>query len=96
MDTYIILYRYTQQGIERIKESPGRIEWLKDFAEEHGVKVKAFYSLMGRFDVMLILEAKSVEDLVKVNLKINSLGNVRSETLRAFKENEFVNLANQI
>lgn len=96
MQTYVILFKYTQQGIEKIKESPNRVKSLKEYSKEQGVHFKTFYSLMGRYDVMLILEAENAEAVAKVTLKIGSLGNVRSESLRAFSEQEFGDIVKTI
>ncbi len=92
MSMYIILFRFTQQGIECIKESPSRVETLKKLFQDMGAEVKDFYSVMGQYDTVMIAEAPDDETIAKITLAIGSLGNVRSETLRAFTEDEFRNI----
>ncbi len=89
MATYINLLRFTQQGIENIKESPARVETARKTYEQLGAKVKDFYCVMGQYDAVLIAEAPDDETMAKIQLALGSLGNVRSETLRAFTEDEY-------
>lgn len=89
MATYIILFRLTQQGIKNIKESPARIDAAKRTFQTMGAEVKEFYSVMGRYDTVFVVEAPDDETIAKASLAIGSLGNVRTETLRAFTEDEY-------
>lgn len=89
MTRYLILFRYTQQGIQKIKESPARVKAAKDTYEEAGAHVKAFYALMGRYDTVFIAEAPDDETIMKANARVASQGFVTTETLRAFTEEEF-------
>jgi len=89
MATYIILLRFTQQGIKNIKESPDRVDAAKQTFRAMGAEVKDFYSVMGKYDTVLVIEAPDDETIAKLTLAIGSLGNVRTETLRAFTEDEY-------
>ncbi|GAH58941.1 unnamed protein product [marine sediment metagenome] len=89
MATYIILLRFTQQGIKNIKESPDRVDAAKQTFRAMGAEVKEFYSVMGKYDTVLVVEAPDDETIAKLTLAIGSLGNVRTETLRAFTEDEY-------
>ena len=89
MATFVILFRFTEQGTQKIKQSPARVEAAKQIFQKLGAKVKEFYSLMGRYDTVFIAEAPDDETIVKAALAVGSLGNVRTETLRAFTEDEF-------
>ncbi len=89
MATYIILFRFTQQGIKNIKESPDRVDAAKQTFRAMGAEVKEFYSVMGKYDTVFVVEAPEDETIAKLTLAIGSLGNVRTETLRAFTEDEY-------
>jgi len=89
MATYIILLRFTQQGIKNIKESPDRVDAAKQTFRAMGAEVKEFYSVMGKYDTVLVVEAPDDETIAKLTLAMGSLGNVRTETLRAFTEDEY-------
>jgi uncharacterized protein with GYD domain len=89
MPTYITLLNWTQQGIEQVKESPSRLDAVKSMYREMGGEVKGFYLVMGRYDAVVITEAPDDETAAKIALALGSKGRVRTETLRAFNEDEF-------
>jgi uncharacterized protein with GYD domain len=92
MPTYVILMSYTQQGIENIKESPERLDAAKDAAKSMGVDIRDFYLAMGQYDAVLVVEAPDDNSITSFALASASLGNVRTETLRVYPEDEFRNL----
>jgi uncharacterized protein with GYD domain len=89
MPTYVSLARYSDQGIRNIKESASRLDAAKKAFKAAGGELKQFFLLMGRYDLLIISEAPDDETAGKVALTLGSLGNVRTETLRAFTETEF-------
>jgi uncharacterized protein with GYD domain len=89
MPHFVSLLRYTQQGMAKIKESPARLDAAKKAAEKAGGKVHSWYLTMGRFDAVLISEFPSDEVAAKFTLSVGSLGNVSTETLKAFTEPEY-------
>lgn len=89
MSTYIILHNYTQKGIENIKESPSRLDDAKEAFRAAGAEIKAFYLVTGRYDVVIVAEIPNDETLAKLVLSIGSRGAVRTESLRAFPEDEY-------
>jgi uncharacterized protein with GYD domain len=92
MSTYFILINWTDQGIKNIKDSPKRVEAAKTAVKAIGGDVKSFYMLQGKYDAVLILEVPTDEALAKFLLKIGSLGNVRTTTLKAYSETEYRNI----
>jgi uncharacterized protein with GYD domain len=89
MATYITLFRYTQQGITSIKQAPGRIDAARQAYRALGVELKALYLVMGRYDTVAIVEAPDDTTAAKAALSLAAQGNVSTETLRAFSEDEF-------
>jgi uncharacterized protein with GYD domain len=89
MSTYIILWRYTQQGIEKIKESPARLDKAKQAFRAVGAEFKAFYLTLGPYDGIAVVEAPDDATIAKLALATGALGNIRTETLRAFTEDEY-------
>lgn len=89
MPTYISLLRLTQQGIEKIKESPARLDAAKKAFKSLGAELKEFYLVTGAYDIVIISEAPNDEVVAKLALSIGAQGSVRTETLRAFKEDEY-------
>jgi len=89
MATYITLIRWTQKGMENIKESPARLDAAKKAFQAMGGEIKDFFLVTGRYDMVMISEAPDHETGVKLALAIGSAGAVRTETLSAFTEDEY-------
>ena len=96
MTTYIMLARFTQQGIQHIKESPNRLDAGKQAFRSMGAELKEFYLVSGQYDIVTIFEAPDDETMAKVVLALGSKGNVKTETLRAFTEDEYVKLVSDL
>ena len=78
-----------QQGIERIKEGPARPVAVKETMRAAGAELKAFYQTFGRYDFVSTVEAPDDATASRLLIAIGSQGNVRTETLRAFTEDEY-------
>ncbi len=89
MPTYISLLTYTQQGIASIKKGPERLEAARQAYKRAGGELKTFFLTIGRYDAVAIAELPDDTALAKMMLALGALGNVRTETLRAFNETEF-------
>jgi uncharacterized protein with GYD domain len=87
MATFISLINFTDQGIRSIKESPARYEAFRGMAEKLGVTVKDIYYTVGNYDLVVVVEG-SDEAATAALLKVGSLGNVRTQTLRGFSVEE--------
>lgn len=83
MATFISLLNFTDQGIRTVKDSPARYEAFRAMAEKLGVTVKNIYYTVGHYDLVTVLEGTD-EAVTAALLKVGSLGNVRTQTLRAF------------
>lgn len=93
MNTYVIFFSFTQQGMQNIKESPRRVQAAKEIVKSMGGEVKAFYGILGsKYDTIFILEAANDEAIAKMVLAIASKGNVSTESHRLFTEKEYNNV----
>jgi uncharacterized protein with GYD domain len=89
MATYVMLIQFTAKGIENIKDSPNRLDIAKQAFAAAGAEFKDFYLTMGRYDVVAVGEASDDETVAKLALTLGSAGAIRTETLRAFDEDEY-------
>lgn len=89
MPTYITLFEYTQHGIENIDEAPERLDNAKRFIEDLGGELKGFYLTMGQYDAVAIGEFPDDDAVAKAALKSGQTGAVSTETLKAWPEDEF-------
>ena len=87
MATFISLLSFTDQGVRNVKESPKRADGVKAMAKKMGVTIKEMYWTLGHYDLVVVMEGDD-EAVTSTLLKIGSLGNVHSETLRAFSAAE--------
>jgi len=88
MATYIILGQFTEQGIRNVKDSPKRADAMKETAKKHGVTVKDVYWTLGHYDVVTVVDAPDDAAVTAMLLSTGSLGNVRTQCLRAFNASE--------
>jgi len=84
--TYIMLANWTEQGAQKVKDSPRRLETAKKALFDMGGEFKAFYMTMGDYDLVAIYEAPDDAISARFTLMLGMLGNVRSTTLKAFPE----------
>ena len=89
MSHFVTLIRYTQQGVAKIKESPARLDAAKKAAEKAGGKINAWYLTMGKYDAVIISEFPNDEASAKFMLALGALGNVTTQTMKAFTEVEY-------
>jgi len=89
MPTYVTLLRFTQKGVEAIREGPARLDAAKEAYRAAGAKLKDFYLVTGKYDAVVVAEVPDEETAVKLSLAISAKGNVRIETCRAFNEEEY-------
>jgi uncharacterized protein with GYD domain len=89
MSHYILLCTYTDQGIRKIKDVPKRRAEAREIGKKLGVEVKAGFSAMGAYDLILHVEAPSDDTLSKWALSIASRGNIRTNTIKVYPAAEF-------
>ena len=89
MATYITLLKWTQQGAGKMKDSPKRLDAGRKAFKKLGAEIKDVYLTMGRYDLVCVIEAPSDDVAAKALLQLASQGNIQSETLKAFNEDEY-------
>jgi uncharacterized protein with GYD domain len=89
MPHYVTLLRYTQQGAAKIKESPARLDAAKKAAEAQKGKIHSWFLTMGKYDAVIIAEFPDDDAAARFMLTTGALGNVSTQTLKAFTEAEY-------
>ena len=82
MATYVSLLRYTQQGIQHIKESPARLDAARQLWRPTGGESQAFYLVMGEYEAVLISQAPADATMAQLVLPVGSRRADRSEAVR--------------
>jgi uncharacterized protein with GYD domain len=96
MATYIVLGQFTDQGIRNIKDTGKRAEALKDLARKAGASLKDVYWTIGQYDIVAIVDAPDDASLTSLMLTVGSLGNVRTQSLRAFTAPEMAAILGRV
>jgi len=88
MPTYVCLVKWTDQGIRNVKETTKRAKSFKEMAEKMKVNVREKLWTMGRYDVVLLIDAPDDETISRLTLGLGMSGNVKTETLKSFSAQE--------
>jgi uncharacterized protein with GYD domain len=96
MATYILLATYTEQGIRGIKDTVKRTETVRELAKKAGVTMKESYWTLGQFDVVGVFEAADDETMTAFSLSVAKLGNVKTQTLRAFSGKDMTGILGKL
>ena len=89
MQTYLCLLRWTKEGLEKVKDSPSRLDAGRKAFAAAGCKITNVLLLMGQYDMAIVVEAPDDATIARLTLSLASKGNVHTETVRAFTEDEY-------
>ncbi len=96
MATYVLLATYTEQGIRGIKDTVSRAATVKELAGKSGVNMRETYWTLGQFDVVALLEAPDDETMTAFSLSVAKLGNVKTQSLRAFSSQDMSGITGKL
>lgn len=84
MATYVLLGSYTDQGIKAIADTTKRADSAKELMRKAGGTLKETYWVLGPYDIVAVVEAPDDETMTAMSLSLARMGNIKTETLRAF------------
>ena len=96
MANYMVLGKFTNQGIRNVKDTVKRAAAIKELAASLGIAVKENYWFLGEFDVGFIADAPDEASITALGLSVGALGNVTTQTLRAFSSEEISRILGQV
>ncbi len=88
MATFITTLHFTEQGVKAVKDTCNRAAAFQATAQKMGVKVTGQYWTLGAFDGVIVFEAPDEATATAAMLHLSSLGNMRTQTARAFDATE--------
>jgi len=88
MPTYISLVQFTDKGLQAAKETTRRVADWAAKVQPMGVSIKQMYWTLGHYDQVCVFDAPDDETAASVLLAADLLGNIRTQTLRAFTASE--------
>lgn len=89
MAKYILLINWTDQGVKNVKDSPKRLDAARELAENVGARMGDLYMTMGASNMVVPLDAPDDATVAKFVLHQAGSGDVRTQTLKAFSEDEY-------
>lgn len=92
MKTYVSLINWTEQGIRDFRDTTQRAEAFAKLVESSGGKVRELVWTVGQYDMVCVADFPDEEAGVAALLRVGSLGNIRSNTLRAFDAAEMAGI----
>jgi uncharacterized protein with GYD domain len=91
LSNFIVLGNWTEQGIKKVAEVPERVKASRKMIENAGGKMQ-FFTTMGKYDFVLLVELPKDEDMAAILLCVGSMGNIRTTTMKAWTEAEATKL----
>jgi uncharacterized protein with GYD domain len=88
MPMYISLVQFTEKGIQDAKQTTQRVADWAAKVQPIGVSIKQMYWTLGQYDQVCVFEAPDDETAAGVLLTADVLGNIRTQTMRAFTTSE--------
>lgn len=83
MPQYFILGKWTDKGVQNVRESPKRVDAVKALAEKLGGKMELYYT-MGEYDFIAVANAPNDDAVMQLALQVGSQGNARTTTVKAW------------
>jgi uncharacterized protein with GYD domain len=88
MAIFVMLTNLTPEGVQTLKNNPGRVQEVNKEVEQLGVKVKEQWAVLGQYDFITIVEAPDAKTMAKVSVELGSRGTMKTQTLAAMPVEE--------
>lgn len=96
MASYVALINWTDQGVKNAGDTVNRFHQARTSFEAIGIQFQSVFWTTGQYDIVAILEAPDDETLSTAILKLAAQGNLRTQTFRAFNEQEMKGIAEKL
>lgn len=89
MASYVVLGRYTKEGLAQLKDMPEIISRHRANCEKAGIHLVGTWLTMGEYDFVSVYQAPDDQSMVVRILDTAQAGLVKTQTMRALNEEEF-------
>jgi uncharacterized protein with GYD domain len=96
MARYVMLLKFTPEGLAHIQESPARKDSFAAEVAKAGGRVEETYWTLGAYDAVTIFTAPDEATATVLALELSKLGNVHTNLRRAFDDKEFKNILDRL
>ena len=90
------MVKFTEKGIQDARQTTQRLDAWAAKVQSMGVTIKQMYWTLGEYDQVCIFEAPDDETAASVLLAADMLGNIRSQTMRAFTAPEMEKILSRV
>jgi uncharacterized protein with GYD domain len=87
MATYILFGKYSQDSIKKI--SAKRTEKAKELIKKNAGEIKSGYALLGKTDLVLIVEFPDLEHVLKTSIALTKMLGISFTTTPAVSMDDF-------
>jgi uncharacterized protein with GYD domain len=88
MPTYVLLMKWTEEGIRTVKDTVARVEQAHAALEQGGGRVIGTWWTQGAYDLVAVADWPDDETASAFALSVGMRGHARPETLRAYTAEE--------
>ena len=92
MPVYVGLGNWTDQGTKDFRGAVQRGNAFREAVEQAGGRVRELVWTMGTYDFIAVLEAPDDETTAVLVLRVATVGNVRTTTMRAFDTDQMTDI----
>ena len=96
MARYVLLLKWTEQGIKNVKDTVKRAASARQAFEKAGARMGECVWTLGPYDLVLMAEAPDDETITAIAISLGKLGNVTTTTMRAFNETEMQKILSKV
>jgi len=96
MAKYVMLGRWTEQGVRNVKDTVKRARAARETFAAMGVNAREWFFTIGEYDVVLTVEAPDDETLTRAALALAAHGNMRTTTMRGFSEKDMEAIVSEL
>jgi uncharacterized protein with GYD domain len=96
MPTYVVLGKWTEQGVRNAKDAPNRREQVRAAVEKVGGRMIGAWWTQGAYDTVAVFEFPDDETATSVALATAMAGSIRTETMRAYTAEEMQRIVQKL
>jgi uncharacterized protein with GYD domain len=96
MPGYVVLGKWTQQGLASLKPWPERIKGVYAAAEKAGIRIVGVWMTVGEYDTVAVYEAPDDQTIAAFLLSVKRNGTSTGQCMRAFSEEEFAQILSKL
>jgi len=96
MAQYVCLVKFTETGIKNLRKTTSRAQAFKEKMSSVDIDLKITLWTVGQYDIVHVFEAPDDDAAATFAYTLSSLGNVRTETMRAYDADQMAQIIDKV